>query len=71
MDLNKKIIEVALSQYGVKEIKGKEDNPEVLKYFNILGLNGAALKDETAWCSASANWSYNFVNARLDKIRNW
>ncbi len=48
------IIEVALSQFGIKEIVGKEDNPEVLKYFKILGFG--SLKDETAWCSAFMNW---------------
>lgn len=48
--------EIALTEYGIKEISGKEDNPEVLKYFNDLGFDGNALKDETAWCSAFANW---------------
>lgn len=47
---------VALSQFGIKEISGKEDNPEVLKYFDDIGFDGDKLKDETAWCSAFANW---------------
>lgn len=51
-----KTIELALSQVGVKEIYGKKDNPEVLKYFDEIGFNGAKLHDETAWCSAFANW---------------
>jgi uncharacterized protein (TIGR02594 family) len=51
-----KHIELALSQYGVKEIVGKQDNPEVLKYFKNLGFDSSSLKDETAWCSAFANW---------------
>jgi uncharacterized protein (TIGR02594 family) len=51
-----KHIELALSQYGVKEIVGKEDNPEVLKYFKNLGFDSSVLKDETAWCAAFANW---------------
>ncbi len=54
--MNTDIIEVALTQIGVKEIAGKQDNPEVLKYFNILGFDGAKLHDETSWCSAFANW---------------
>lgn len=49
-------IEVAFSQYAIREISGKEDNPEVIKYFDDLGFDGKALKDETAWCSAFANW---------------
>lgn len=51
-----KHLEVAFSQYGIREIPGKEDNPEVLKYFSILGFDAERLKDETAWCSAYVNW---------------
>ena len=50
------IIENALSQYGIREIKGRKDNSEVTKYFDIIGFDGEQLKDETAWCSAFANW---------------
>ena len=46
----------ALSQYGVKERTGAEDHPQILNYFNTLGFDGAKLHDETAWCSAYANW---------------
>jgi len=49
-------IELAFSQYGIKEVTGNEDNLEIIKYFDILGFNGSKLKDETAWCSAFANW---------------
>jgi uncharacterized protein (TIGR02594 family) len=49
-------LNVALSQYGIKEIAGSKDNPEILKYFDSLGYNGTELKDETAWCAASLNW---------------
>ncbi len=54
--MKNKLLEIALSQYGIREIVGKRDNPEVLKYFDILGYDGARLKDETAWCSAYINW---------------
>jgi len=50
------VIETALSQYGVKEISGFDDHPQILNYFTILGFDGAKLHDETAWCSAYANW---------------
>lgn len=49
-------LSIALSQIGIKEVKGQEDNPEILKYFNSLGYNGEQLKDETSWCAAFANW---------------
>lgn len=48
--------ELALSQVGIKEIVGLDDNPEILKYFDETGFDGSALKDETAWCSAFVNW---------------
>ncbi len=54
--MKNKLLEIALSQYGIREIVGKRDNPEVLKYFDILGYDGSRLKDETAWCSAYINW---------------
>ncbi|WP_299519819.1 TIGR02594 family protein [Winogradskyella sp.] len=50
------LINKALSEYGVKEIVGSKDNRRILKYFNDLGFDGEKLKDETAWCSAFANW---------------
>ncbi len=50
------IIKTALSQYGVKEIKGYQDHPQIIKYFTALGFDSKKLKDETAWCSAFANW---------------
>ena len=50
------LLKTALSQIGIKEIRGAKDNPEVLKYFNALGFNGSKLKDETSWCAAFINW---------------
>lgn len=54
--MNQDIINIALSEFGIREISGKKDNPEVLKYFDDIGFDGTALKDETSWCSAFANW---------------
>ncbi len=51
-----KHINLALSQFGIKEVVGKKDNPEVLKYFDEIGYEGSKLKDETSWCSAFVNW---------------
>jgi|SRR5210317_384152 len=48
-------IEKAMSQYGIKEIVGRQHNPEVLKYFSEIGHSWVT-NDETAWCSAFANW---------------
>lgn len=53
--VNDKLIELALSQYGITEWAGDEHNPEVLKYFDETG-NAWVDDDETAWCSAYVNW---------------
>lgn len=50
------IIEKALSQYGVKEIAGRKNHPQIMKYFKSTGLDPEKMNDETAWCSAFANW---------------
>lgn len=50
------LLSIALSQYGLKEILGKIDNPEITKYFTSCGFTASALRDETSWCSAFVNW---------------
>jgi len=70
----KKHLEIAFSQYGIKEIKGEKDNPEILKYFNEIGYNGSVLKDETAWCSAFVNWVLKISDAPYSgklNARSW
>lgn len=49
------ILKVALSQYGVTEVKGEVDNPEVMKYFHETGRTWVS-KDETPWCDAFMDW---------------
>lgn len=49
------LINIALSQYGVTEIVGKEHNPIVVNYFKEIGHTWVTT-DETAWCSAFINW---------------
>lgn len=63
-------LEIALAEYGVSEIKGELDNPEILKYFNEIGFNGDQFKDETAWCSAFVNWACHKSNLRRSNALN-
>ena len=51
----KDIIKIALSQVGITEIKGPENNPEVMKYFRETGRTWVN-NDETPWCDASMDW---------------
>ena len=48
------LLQTALTQYGIKELPGTEqNNPKILKYFK----GHAWVKtDETAWCSAFVDW---------------
>jgi len=45
---------VAKSQVGFEEIAGEENEPQILKYHECTDLK--ATDDETAWCSAFANF---------------
>lgn len=47
------ILEVALSQYGKKEIAGSKHNPLILEYHKTTG---GFSDDETPWCSSFINW---------------
>lgn len=67
------ILDIALSQYGVKEIPGREHNPVILNYFEEIGHRWVK-SDETAWCSAFANWvALKGGYQRSDKLnaRSW
>lgn len=50
-----RLLEKALTQYGLKEIPGAQNNPEIMKYFHAIGQDWVQ-GDETAWCSAFINW---------------
>lgn len=50
-----KAFEIALGEYGTKEIVGNNDNPEVLKYFHEIGHKWVK-HDELAWCAAFVSW---------------
>jgi uncharacterized protein (TIGR02594 family) len=53
--MNISLIHIAFSQFGVTEITGKRHNPSILNYFHAIGHKWVTT-DETAWCSAFANW---------------
>jgi uncharacterized protein (TIGR02594 family) len=68
------LIQKALSQYGVREVDGKIDNPQIIKYFEVLGCDGNKLHDETAWCSAFVNWvskTENYLHSGKLNARSW
>ena len=44
--VNKELIELALSEYGIKEWAGDTHNPEVLKYFDFAVTHGHRTPEE-------------------------
>jgi uncharacterized protein (TIGR02594 family) len=50
-----KLLQIAIKEYGVKEIVGGNHNPIILNYFKEIGHNWVTT-DETAWCSAFINY---------------
>ncbi len=71
--MNNDMVKLALSQYGIKEIPGSVDNPQIVKYFSEIGHSWVK-DDETAWCSAFVNWvakqSGHEYTAKLN-ARSW
>lgn len=49
------LIEV-LSHYGMKEISGKDSNPDILAFFKELGYDWVNDDSTTAWCSAMMSY---------------
>lgn len=48
------LIKTALGEYGTMEIAGDKSNPEINKYFDLIGQEWA--DDSVSWCSAFINW---------------
>lgn len=51
-----KLLEIALSQYGQKEVVGKLHNDTILNYAKEAGFTWVS-DDETPWCSIFLNWA--------------
>ncbi len=49
------LLKIAFNELGTEEIVGEENNPEVLKYANEVGIKGIT-NDEIPWCSTFVNW---------------
>lgn len=67
------ILKVAFSQLGIKEIRGDEDNPQIVSYATETGITGIN-NDEIAWCSTFVNWCAKESNLPMSKkasARSW
>ncbi|WP_075340565.1 TIGR02594 family protein [Tenacibaculum agarivorans] len=69
-----KLISIALSQYGVKEVKGSKDHPQIINYFTSMGFDRMKYRNELTWSSAFANWVANEAGYEASKglsARSW
>src|SRR5437868_4734207 len=64
-------MQYALQEYGEREVPGPQSNPRILEFLRSVGNNGG---DETAWCSAFANWCMTQAGIRgtgMANARSW
>jgi len=55
MTTEQDILREGLDLYGLKEVPGEDNNPEIMRMFSDIGHSWVQ-GDETAWCSAAMNW---------------
>ena len=49
------LMQVALGEFGVTEVRGKKHNPRIMQYAKQTGLDWVK-SDETSWCSIFLTW---------------
>jgi len=69
----KNLLEVAINEFGVKEIKGPQHNDRIVKYAQESNLTWIT-DDETPWCSTFMNWvalQAGLSNSKSAAARSW
>ncbi|MFW6272161.1 MAG: TIGR02594 family protein [bacterium] len=69
----KKLVELALQEYGKKEIVGEEHNPDIVQYAKEAGFEWVN-DDETPWCSIFMNWlamKAKYIRSNKANARSW
>lgn len=61
------LLQILSQEIGVKEVKGRQHNPQIMKYAKEAGFENYKT-DETAWCSLFANWVAH--KAGLERSKN-
>ena len=49
-------MDVARRELGVREVRGKQDNPRIIQYLRSTRYRPAVYHDEIPWCSAFVCW---------------
>ena len=69
----KNLLEVAINEFGVKEIKGPQHNNRIIEYAQESKINWIH-DDETPWCSTFMNWvalQAGLSNSKSAAARSW
>ena len=67
------LLSLALDEFGVKEIVGKEHSQRVLQYAKDLGWKWVTT-DEIPWCSVFMNWiamKGGYIRSNSAAARSW
>lgn len=68
------LLNIALKEYGEKEIRGEKHNQRIIQYAADIGFGNSVLSDETAWCSIFINWCAQQAGLERSKklnARSW
>jgi len=66
-------LEIALTQYGQKEVNGVIDNATIIKYAKETGATWVK-HDEVAWCAIFMNWVFKTAGFNFEwkaNARSW
>jgi len=69
----KNLLQVAINEFGIKEIKGPRHNQRIIKYAHDSKFTWIS-DDETAWCSTFMNWvalQAGLQNSKSASARSW
>ncbi len=69
-NLQDKIVQIALNEYGNIESPGPGSNPEVLKYYQKIGQNWVHEDSDVAWCAAFVGFCLEMAGIRSTKALN-
>lgn len=69
MNRKKLMLDVAMKEYGVQEIKGGQHNPRIVEYFKTVGHEWVD-NDELAWCAAFVGFCLEKIGIRSTKKLN-
>lgn len=50
------MVEIALSQFGIREIPGIKSHPAIIGYARNLGLEKIYTNDDISWCALFMSW---------------